>query len=119
MQKIDKGYMSFASGFILGPSMPEREGGYRQINWALLKEFIETNKESFQSVEAGLAEDWGCTSGEVWNDEAGYIPQNDTYVFASSRWATPSISVTYKEGREETFEMWMNGDNPDSYFEGI
>ncbi|MEW9166986.1 hypothetical protein [Bacillus pacificus] len=65
MKKIDKSYMSFTSGFIAGPLMPEREGGCRQINWVLLKEFIETNKGVFQSVEAGLAEDWGCTSGEV------------------------------------------------------
>ncbi|MEW9166987.1 hypothetical protein [Bacillus pacificus] len=40
-------------------------------------------------------------------------------MYASSRWATPSISVTYKDCSEETFEMWMNGDNPGSYFEGI
>ncbi|AFQ17975.1 hypothetical protein P9Y62_02865 [Bacillus thuringiensis] len=119
MKSIDKGYMSFASGFIVGPTMPEREGGFRQIDWELLKVFIEKNKEAFQSVEAGLAEDWGCTSGEVWNSDEGYITQNDTYVYASSRWATPAVSVTYKDGREETFEMWKQGEDSDSYFEGI
>lgn len=119
MKSIDKGYMGFTSGMIIGPSMPKHEGGFRQINWKLLKEFIEKNKESFESIEAGLAEDWGHTSGEVWNDEKGYIPQDKTYVYDSSNWATPAISVTYKDGREETFEMWMNGSDSDSYFEGF
>ena len=71
------------------------------------------------SVEVGLAEDWSFTSGEVWNSNSGYIPQEQTYVYACSNWATPSMSITYLDGTEETLECWEYGDDSDSYFEGM
>jgi hypothetical protein len=115
MKKIDKGYMGFAEGMIFGMAQPKTN--FRQVDWNKVKEFIEENKENLISVSAGLAEDWGWTSGEVWNNEKGYIPREDTYVYACSSWATPSIEVEYKDGEIDMFECWIEGNDPHSYFE--
>lgn len=115
MEKIDKSYMSFAEGFLGTKGM--HKGGMRQVDWAKVKEFIEAQKDNLKSVHVGLAEDWSHTSGEVWNSEDGYIPKEDTYVYASSVWATPSVDIEYNYGSSETVECWMYGGNSDSYFE--
>lgn len=116
MKKIEKGYLGFAEGMFYGMSQ-RRINNFRQVDWNKVKKFIEENKENLVSVSAGLAEDWEWTSGEVWNSEDGYIPKENTYVYASSRWATPSIEVEYKNGEIDMFECWTNGDNPNSYFD--
>jgi hypothetical protein len=117
MRSIVKGYMGFWEGLSVSLAKPEYEGGCRQIDWDKLRQFIEENKAALQSVSAGLAEDWGHTSGEVWNSDTGYIKLEDTYVYGSSFWATPAVELTYKEdGRTEMVECWKLGDNPKDYF---
>lgn len=114
MQEVAKGYMSFIEGFFL--KHPEYKGGSREIDWCKAKEFIEGNKSKITSVSAGLAEDWSCTSGEVWNSTQGYIPQDETYVYGASYWATPSIEVEFNDGETKMFECWKLGDNEKDYF---
>ena len=116
MKSIQKKSLGLAEGMLVGPSMPDYEGGMRQANWSKVKQFIEENKEKLSSTEVGLAEDWDCTSGEVWNTESGYIPQEDTYVYASSNWATPSMCLFFKNGEEQTIECWELGSNAHDYF---
>lgn len=114
MDSINKGYMGFSEGMLYG--MGITSNNYKEVDWKRVKDFIEENKDSLESVYAGLAEDWGYTSGEVWNSNDGYIPQEDTYVYACSKWATPSIEVYYKDGKTSMFECWREGGNPNSYF---
>lgn len=116
MKETTLGYMGFAEGMLVGRAMPDYNGGSRQIDWDLLKEFIEQHKTELESVVAGLSEDWGYTSGEVWNSKEGYINQDDTYVYASSPWATPAIDVTFKNGDSQSLECWKHGNDPSSYF---
>jgi hypothetical protein len=114
MKKIELGYMGFAEGIFASPGVsPE---GFKQVDWDKVKDFIETNKQQLDWVEVGLAEDWGHTSGTVWDEEEGYIPRDETTVYASSRWATPSVYAEYKDGTDETFECWIEGHNPSGYF---
>jgi hypothetical protein len=117
MKETSLGYMGFTEGMIIGQTMPSYVGGMRQIDWDKLKEFIETNKNELSSVEAGLAEDWEYTSGEVWNSKDGYIKKADTYVYGASKWATPSVHVTFKDGEIKTLECWKLGENADDYFD--
>ena len=113
MKSIGKGYMSFMEGFA-GPRFVDKD---KQMDWKKAKEIIEEKKSDIRSVSAGLAEDWGCTSGEVWTSDKGYISQNDTYVYTSSVWATPAIEIEYNNGETETLECWEYGDNPYAYFD--
>lgn len=116
MNKATKGYMSFADGFRLAPSIPDAAEGFRQIDWDQLKSFIEENKDKISQVSAGLLQDWDCTSGQVWDSEKGYIPRSKTYVYGASRWATPGFDVIWKGGIAEAFECWKLGDVADAYF---
>lgn len=117
MENIEKGYYGFAEGMYLGAAKCANSKGSKQVDWVKVKEFIEENKDIVQSVTVGLAEDWGYTSGEVWNSTDGYISKEDTYVYASSKWATPAMDVEFKNGTNETVEVWVNGDDSGSYFE--
>ena len=40
-------------------------------------------------AEAGLAGDWACTGGAIWNDG----PVCDSYTYLVSTWATPQILI--------------------------
>lgn len=117
MKEIQKGYLGFVEGMLVGPSQERFKGGSREVDWGVVKQFIELNKNKLRSVEVGLAEDWSYTSGEVWNNEEGYIKSEDTYVHASSIWATPSMEIELLDGSMQMFEVWKLGNNPDSYFE--
>lgn len=114
MKPIEKGHIGFAEGF-LGPR-GAYSGGDREFDWKKAKEFIDANSDKIASVTVGLAEDWTYTSGEVY-ENGKYIPQEDTYVYASSSWATPAMDIEYKDGNTETVECWVIGSNPESYFE--
>ena len=113
---MEKNYMTFMAAFTETKPAPF-EGGDRELDWVKIKEFIEKNKNTLGNVVAGLAEDWGHTSGEVWNAKNQYIPKDDTYVYGSSSWATPEIEVEYKNGKTEMLEMWKQGKDAHSYFE--
>ena len=102
MKPIEKSYLSFAEGF-LGPKFIGRS---RHLDWEKAKKIIEEKKEKIKSVNAGLAEDWGCTYGEVWNSECGIIPEDQTDAYTSSVWATPAIEIEYVNGEIETVECW-------------
>lgn len=115
MKNIEKGYMGFTEGMTYGMSQPNK--GFRQVDWAKAKKFIEDNKDRIESVEAGLTEDWGYTSGEVWNSKEGFVPRENTYVYACSKWATPGLEIEYTDGTSETLECWEHGDDSDSYFD--
>lgn len=116
LQKIELRHMSFAEGMFMGPSMTKYAKGHRQVDWDKVSQFIEEHKEEILKVSAGLAEDWGCTAGKVWDYVRGYIPKDDTYVYGASAWATPAIEVVYKDGRVESYECWKLGTDAHDYF---
>lgn len=115
MEEINKSYMGFSEGMIVGPTMEKYIGGMRQVDWIEAKKFIEENKDKIESVKAGLAEDWGYTADTIWTQEKGYLPQGNVY--GASSWATPSINVVYVDGSSKTYECWMLGEDAGSYFE--
>lgn len=43
-------------------------------------------------VSAGLHDDWEYTGGEILKD-GRMIPQEDTYTYLASTWATPEINI--------------------------
>ncbi|MEM9223514.1 MAG: hypothetical protein AAGB11_14095 [Pseudomonadota bacterium] len=49
-----------------------------------------------QTAAAGLAEDWASTSGAILRDGKP-IPEDETYVYLQSTWATPTLIVDDEE----------------------
>lgn len=116
---MEKGYMGFTSGMLYGMSQTVNEDNFKQVDWERVKNYIEENKDKIESVTVGLAEDWGYTSGEVYNEDDGYIKKEDTYVYACSHWATPSMEVEFKDNTSEMMEVSKAGDDSDSYFKDV
>lgn len=117
MNKIEKGYLGFSEGMYQGMGRDHSNiSKYKEVDWNKVEKYIEENKNEIKSVVVGLAEDWGYTSGEVWNRKEGYIKKENTYVHASSSWATPSMEIAFTNGEEEMYESWKTGSNSDSYF---
>jgi len=118
MSKVEKDYLGFTEGMVQGMGRDHSDiSNFKEVDWNKVSKYIESKKNDIESVVVGLAEDWGYTSGEVWNRENGYIKQEDTYVYASSSWATPSMEITFLNGEEEMLESWKFGSNADSYFD--
>lgn len=45
-----------------------------------------------QDASAGLIEDWEWTGGEIFRD-GKIVPEEDTYVYLLSTWATPVVII--------------------------
>ena len=60
------------------------------FDWDKAANLIKASPES--EFGAGLSGDWEWTGGDIWSDGKP-IPEEDTYVYLSSTWATPEISI--------------------------
>ena len=61
-----------------------------------------------EKVEAGLSGDWNYTGGSIW-ENGEVVPEDNTYTFLSSTWATPVIRI---DGEAEVCYV-MQSDAPD------
>ncbi len=60
------------------------------FDWSKAAQII---KESgAQNAAAGLSGDWGYTGGEILSDGKP-VPQDETYTYLASTWATPELEV--------------------------
>ncbi len=60
------------------------------FDWVRAAQMIVERKA--QTVSAGLSGDWEWTGGEILRDGIP-VPQEDTYTYLSSTWATPEIDI--------------------------
>jgi len=60
------------------------------FDWNKAAKLIKDNKPF--TASAGLAGDWDCTGGEIYRDGKP-IPQDETYVYLASIWATPELEM--------------------------
>ena len=98
--------LSFMDGFTVGAARSaaaKRRGGVGKVfDWdKAARRILET--QAF-NASAGLAGDWGCTSGEIWRDGKP-VPQEDTYIYLASPWATPELDI---DGNIE--DCWIAAD---------
>lgn len=49
-------------------------------------------KRQPQEANAGLAGDWEWTGGSIWRGGKP-VPQDDTYTYLASTWATPELDM--------------------------
>lgn len=59
-------------------------------------------EKNTKCASAGLSEDWCHTGGCIWDD--GIVPEEDTYVYLASTWATPELDLG-EECNEACFIM--------------
>lgn len=77
--------LGFTEGMLFGMGRTS-PGGPKVLDWERAAELCAA---SDAPVYAGLAEDWGHTSGMIWDGDK----QVRSYVFTWSDWATPVLVV--------------------------
>lgn len=82
--------MGFAEGMLYGMGRTAQDGA-KVLDWDRAAEVCSASEVP---VYAGLAEDWDCTSGMIWDGEK----QVRDYVYVSSLWATPVLVVGNEYG---------------------
>jgi hypothetical protein len=60
------------------------------FDWDKAAQIIRDRKP--EEAYAGLSGDWEWTGGVIYNDGKP-VPQEDTYVYLSSTWATPQLEI--------------------------
>lgn len=80
--------LGFAEGMIFGAMGAIASDSRKVFDWHKAAELIRAY--DLLNVEAGLAEDWGYTSGDILS-EGERVPKEKTYVFLASDWATPVL----------------------------
>lgn len=80
--------MDTMSAMIMGEM--NRGNPKKVFDWVKAAELIKKRKP--HRVSAGLVEDWSCTGGEICVGGV-IVPEEDTYVYLASTWATPVIEM--------------------------
>jgi hypothetical protein len=62
----------------------------RTFDWNKAATLIREHRA--QEASAGLIEDWDWTGGTILHDGIP-VPQEDTYVYLTSTWATPTLVI--------------------------
>lgn len=60
------------------------------FDWDKAAELI--RERGVSCASAGLESDWEWTGGGIWRDGAP-VPQEDTYTYLASTWATPELDL--------------------------
>lgn len=73
------------------------------------KELIDGKKDSIKRAILGMIEDWNWTAETIFED-GNYTKDLETIDSIAgidgSAWATPSLSIEYKDGSEETIDCY-------------
>lgn len=99
--------LTFGEGFLGIDAQKARKKGNIQkaFDWdkaaTLIKERLVKHPQL--EAEAGLEGDWACTGGYIFTDGK---PNNDSYTYLSSNWATPTLIIT-SNSDSESFECYV------------
>lgn len=80
--------MDTAIAFVLGEANRGKE--MMVFDWNRAAQII--RDRSAREASAGLSNDWEWTGGPILAD-GNPVPQDQTYVFLASTWATPELEV--------------------------
>jgi len=80
------------------------------------KKLIGYHADDILSASLGMHEDWYWTAETVWED-GKYIKDLDKSPnicgIKESRWATPTLTLDFKDGTERSFECFIDDDIED------
>ena len=71
-------------------SLAAGEDDRRVFDWDKAAQLI--IESGTDNAQAGLSEDWEYTGGPIWQDRQ-ITPEDETYVYLGSNWATPTIII--------------------------
>lgn len=76
-----------------------------EYDYKAVKRFIQMHSDVIESATLGMFEDWCWTAETVYENGRFNVDLDQegleiAYISGSS-WATPSIEITYKDGRQE------------------
>lgn len=98
--------MGFTERILYGMNRHATDGS-KVLDWERAADVCAASKEP---VWAGLAEDWGYTSGMIWDGEK----QVRDYVYVFSTWATPVLVIGDEDGDGiECFKAATDSDSSD------
>lgn len=80
--------MNTMAAFAMGEASRNNEA--KVFDWEKAARLIRDRNASY--AEAGLSGDWEYTGGAIFRD-GKIVPEEDTYVYLSSTWATPEIEI--------------------------
>lgn len=80
--------MDSMAAFVIGEANRGRE--MKVFDWDKAAALIVERKAKYAG--AGLAGDWEYTGGSIFKDGQP-IPQEDTYTYLASTWATPELEI--------------------------
>ena len=90
----------FEPFFNLSLFSPSNEDVLRELDWDKARDICLEHPNSV--VCAGLAEDWDCTSGVIF--DRGKFMEGDLHTsFFQSRWATPVLQI---DDSDDGIECW-------------
>lgn len=81
----------------------------RKYDYEAAKKMIQMKSDVIVKASLGMEEDWFCTAVNVYEDEKFVINLDEEPEIAGIRgsfWATPSLMLYYKDGREELIECY-------------
>lgn len=82
----------------------------KEYNFDLAKRMIQMKSDVIESASLGMEEDWFWTAETVYEDDQFQkeLIQNQTEIggISGSNWATPSLYLKYKDGREEFIDCF-------------
>ena len=90
-------YMGFMEGMMC--YHPKSDTGFKYMDWEKAKHIVKNNPKA--KIYAGLQEDWGYTSGLIYDNGEYY--DGGMCFYGCSYWATPILMV---DGRE--VPCWTN-----------
>ncbi len=82
----------------------------RVFDWKKAAALIMERKAT--TAGAGLKSDWEYTGGTIWSDGKP-VPQEETYTYLSSNWATPELEI---DG--EIIDCWIYEDDSPGWDSG-
>ena len=83
--------MDTLSAFAMGQANRHKES--MVFDWDKAAQIIK--EEKVKDASAGLAGDWGYTGGKIFENGLP-VPEDETYVFLASTWATPQLRIDGK-----------------------
>lgn len=95
--------MDTMQAFALGQAALARGDEHMVFDWNKAAQFIVERRP--EEAIAGLARDMEWTSGPIFRDGAP-VPEEDTYVFLASPWATPILRLICPEA-DEDIPCWL------------
>lgn len=89
---MSKGYLGFTEGIAIGESIGYSPDTMKYMDWNRVEQICKEHPDSV--IYAGLQEDWGYTSGKIFDNGVFY---NGGDLFDQSKWATPILDVDGEE----------------------